>query len=130
MQRGPRPQAAESEEIGLEIAAPEPPDIVLADIIAKREWYEITALLLQMGIVAETDKSLITAYCLAWSEFITAHENIKGEYVVRGPAGGAVYNPWWCIRNNAEKRIRQLAGDLGIGPVSRARLHLGVASDD
>lgn len=136
MQSGRKPEPANCAEAGIALEPPEPPDIVLNDPIAKREWDEICASMVAMEIICPADKALITAYCIAWSEYVRCQERLaekdavkKDSLIVKSMSGAPTYNPYWAIRKSAIKEIRALAGDLGIGAIARARLKLGAVEE-
>ena len=88
---------------------------------AKAEWRRVVKHLEAMGLLAQTDRAMLTAYCEAWGEFVETLEAIK-----KAPSFVEAIE-WGLLKakNDAAKRILQFAQHFGLSPAARARLGTG-----
>ena len=86
---------------------------------AKREWGRITRELDRVGILQQTDRALLAAYCEAWGEFV--------QYVEAGLEVGrdeAIRRGYLKAKNAAADRLRRLAEQFGFSPAARTRVRV------
>jgi P27 family predicted phage terminase small subunit len=69
------------------------------DRAARKKWKELSAALGGMG-----QGDAVAAYCVAWSRWAKAEEEIKklGE-IVKSPSGFPVANPWLAVSDRASR---------------------------
>lgn len=107
------------------VECPEPPAILRGE--AGLEWVRITQLLTELGLIARTDLAVLTTYCVAWGEFLESQEmlNENGSLLVEvGENGSLQPHPALSIRRRAEKVLLAMAGQLGLSPSARTRIHV------
>lgn len=113
---------------------PEPPNELGAGAV--REWWRVVPLLERWRLVNELDFAVIAAYCSALATFLEAEADVSARGIVVTSAredGALVKNPSVAIRRDAANQVRQLAGELGMTPASRAGFDvpsLGTADGD
>jgi P27 family predicted phage terminase small subunit len=100
---------------------PEPPDHL--DVIGLAEWARMSAELRANGLLTLSDRAALAAYCVAYSRWVKAEEEIK----VRGllykkQSGDYVTSPFVLISNAAMTLMKGFLSEFGMTPVSRTRL--------
>ena len=89
------------------------------DKIAAKKWREI---LPQLADIEPGTLDALTAYCSAWSRWVDAESKVQAlGPVVKSPQGFPVPNPFGAIAAQAQRQLRQWAGELKLTPKSRAR---------
>jgi P27 family predicted phage terminase small subunit len=101
---------------------PEIPEFL--DDYARAEWNFVAPGLCAMGILAEIDKGLLTAYCQAWSVAKRATKEMGTEFTQIGSTGTVVANPLVGIANKAWADVVKYGSELGMGETARARMGL------
>ena len=99
---------------------------------ARREWKRITELLEQYGGVSQLDRSALSRYCSAWSEWLFCEKQIKtlnkadpagiAGLVSSAPSGYVQQSIWVQLRNNAESRMKKVEDDFAMNWASRSRV--------
>ena len=104
---------------------PDKPQQIQADPIASKEWDAVCEQLDGMGLLAKSDKTIITLYCVAWSCWLSACERCKkeGEYI-QSKANGWLIAPWSTLRTTSAKQIEGYLARLGLTPADRARMRV------
>jgi P27 family predicted phage terminase small subunit len=91
---------------------------------AKAEWRRVVPELEAYGQIAKVDRGMLSAYCEAWAEFVSLSGAIE-DCVKADKKGGyaaAIQAGLVNAKNSAVKRMLQLAAQIGLSPVARARL--------
>jgi P27 family predicted phage terminase small subunit len=114
---------------------PDPPEIL--DTYAREEWMRVGPGLAALGILSGIDRGLLTAYCMAWSRWKHAEEELqrlRDEAVAKGKngelaalvnstkAGNIIQNPLVGISNAAAAAYVKYGDLLGMGVNARARI--------
>jgi P27 family predicted phage terminase small subunit len=108
---------------------PRPPSYLSKD--AKLEWKRMAPLLiLERRTLDVGDMPTFAAYCVAAGEVAEASRIIAAEGMTYSGASGPKRHPAVAIRSDAMKQVRQLAGELGLTPVSRSRAPMRAAEAD
>jgi P27 family predicted phage terminase small subunit len=110
------------EQIKIDPRIPEMPEFL--DDYAKAEWDFVAPGLCAMGILAEIDKGLLTAYCQAWSVAKRATKEMGENLVEETSFGGTKANPLVGIANKAWADVVKYGSELGMGETARARMGL------
>jgi P27 family predicted phage terminase small subunit len=110
------------EQIKIDPRIPEIPEFL--DDYARAEWNFVAPGLCAMGILAEIDKGLLTAYCQAWSVAKRATKEMGTEFTQIGSTGTVVANPLVGIANKAWADVVKYGSELGMGETARARMGL------
>ncbi len=98
---------------------PAPPDDIADDVRAI--WDRVTPELFKMGVLAKVHREIVASYCRAVAEEEWAERVIADEGAIIDTPFGKKANPAVKIRNDAEKRKRQIAVEFGLTPSSQAR---------
>lgn len=112
------------QEIKPDEKAPECPEWL--DDVAKEEWARIVPLLERAGLISQVDMGVLANYCQLYSRWKKAEEILKKEgFVLKaGKNGYAMPHPAVKIAEKAQQLMKAYISELGLSPVSRARLAL------
>jgi P27 family predicted phage terminase small subunit len=87
---------------------------------ARTEWERLTALLAER--VEEIDRSILENAVVFYARWKQAEAEVAATGpVIRGPAGGAIQNPWLSIARAAARDMRACLVELGLTPRSRSK---------
>jgi P27 family predicted phage terminase small subunit len=104
---------------------PKPPVGLGAE--ANREWRRIVPLLLAMGVVRpRLDRAILSAYCVAWSNWVRAVRQISENGMVETSKRSGLHriSPWQRIADQAAAEMLVLAQSLSMTPAARRRLQI------
>jgi P27 family predicted phage terminase small subunit len=86
----------------------------------------MAGLLERMGVIAQSDGAALAIYCLAFSRWHAAREQVeKLGLVISTSLGGVKPNPAVTIAAAAEAQMTKLLAEFGCTPSSRGRLRVG-----
>ncbi len=106
---------------------PRPPAWLSKD--AKAEWKRVAPILIHERRTLDVgDMATLGAYCTAAGEVAEASRVVATEGMIYVGASGPKRHPAVAIRSEAMKQVRQLAGELGLTPVSRSRAPMRAAT--
>lgn len=96
------------------------------DEIAKIEWWHITGILQEMGLLTKCDCSALEIYCHTYSEWRKACDEVAkyGAVLVqrRGEIVEAKRNPHDVIREKSAASCVRLLAEFGLTPSSRSQV--------
>lgn len=97
---------------------------------ARAEWDRITPHLQKLGLVSSLDRAVLTAYCVAWSDFVWAEGRIielggDAGRIIKTHSGYQQVSALWTIKGNALDRLSRFAADFGLSPSARSRVTSG-----
>ena len=116
---GKRPLPAEIQVAG---DVPNCPDHL--DEAAKAEWKRVTELLAESGLLKQTDRTVLAAYCQCYARWANAEEQLrKLGPILMTPNKMPMQNPYLQIANKALEQLRKFMAELGFSPSSRSRVH-------
>jgi P27 family predicted phage terminase small subunit len=108
--------------------APRPPSHLDPD--ARREWNRIIRELTRLGLATTLDRAALAGYCVAWSRWKMAEENIaKYGVVIKSPSGYPIHSPYLSIANMALKQLHALLCEFGMSPASRTQIETAQPHD-
>jgi P27 family predicted phage terminase small subunit len=96
-------------------------------------------LLLQIKMMTEIDRALLTSYCRAWGRFMEAEAEMTAEAARRGEAhcllvenktGEMVVNPLVAVSFKAMEAIHKYAKEFGMTPSARMSVRPSEAASD
>ena len=91
--------------------------------VAAEYWDRAVAALHPLRLLTTLDGDLLSQYCEAWSDFHQAREIVEAEgSVCENDKGSSRQHPAMIAKNQAAKRIKELAGKFGMSPVDRVGL--------
>ncbi len=97
---------------------------------ARKEWDRMMALLYDLGLVANLDRSTLAQHCKAWARWVEAEANVDAQgTIVKSPNGYPIQNPYLSVSNQAAKQMQSLLSEFGLSPAARHRL-LGAPKTD
>lgn len=89
---------------------------------ARAEWRRVVPEIERMGVLASVDRATIIRYVTAWAEWVELGALIaQTGLVTRGSGGEIVRNPLGLLRQDTERTLATLAGQLALTPASRLR---------
>lgn len=99
--------------------------------LAKEMWKTVCPHLCKKKVLAVTDLHNLEAFCMAYSTWRDATQNVR-EFgvVVEGATGGPIKNPACTVVNESMRQIALFGGSLGLDPASRGRLVGGGSSEN
>lgn len=107
----------------LDTEAPTCPDHLSA--IAKQEWDRVTPILVDMGTITLADRSVLAAYCNAYSRWVEATIQMRQEgLTVITKSDNHIQNPLLGIANRAEEVMVKHAKELALTPYARSKLQI------
>ena len=102
-------------------AVPECPDFL--GEIATAEWHRMVAYLEPSKLLHLCDEGLLAAWCEAYEEFAECTKLTRERGRTCEGKEGAVYQaPWVGQKNQAVKRMREIAAEFGFSPSARVRV--------
>ena len=109
--------------------APEPPDFL--DDEGRNEWERVIADLEPLGLLKNSDRGVLTAYCEAWSRFAAAVREYREQGVTRvNPDSGRTgKHAAVSVAENATVQLAKLGSLLGLSPVAERGLSFTPPSD-
>ena len=124
-----------------ETKAPDCPEWIANDKLAKEEWGFITEELLKVDILCEMDHALLEAYCVAYSRWVRNERKVleKGTVVLTGQkvttktkrdgtveetksGGNVTTSPYLWVANRSFEQMRKIGELLGLSPSARSRI--------
>ena len=102
----------------------DPPDWL--DAVAQEEWRRLAPSLLACGLLQIVDRTILAAYCKAYSRWRQAEELIEKSPSMMMKAGDRGYQklPHIQIANRYLDQMRSIATEFGFTPASRSRLEV------
>ena len=92
---------------------------------ATAEWRRVIPPLVRLGVIAKIDRACLAAYCLAWSRLVRAARQMETEGLTYVADTGQVKkHPLAAIAHEAATEVRAFAGEFGLSPSGRARIHI------
>lgn len=101
-----------------------PPCELDGDNYAMAEWRRLVPALIECGQVTTADRTLLVAYCLKYAQWLRLEEDARDEGAVVDTARGTpAINPTCRLANQTLAVLLRAAGELGITPSTRTRVH-------
>lgn len=117
------------------VELPRPP--VWLSSLAKKEWRDMGARLLRVGLITDIDKPTFAAYCDSWGRWQQAELDLRvlaardpqtHGTIITTPNGALVQNPLLSIINRQRAACIAFAALFGMNPSDRTRLDVGISS--
>ncbi len=90
---------------------------------AKAEWKRLAREMHRLGIISQLDRAALAAYCQAYGRWVEAERKLKETPIlIKLPSGYIQPSPWLAIANKSQELMLRYLGELGLSPVSRARV--------
>ena len=95
------------------------------DADARAEWSRVYQRLVSCRILTPLDMAILADYCQSYAQMVRAETNIqKYGDIIKTPSGYVQQAPHVGIYNQASKRMKQAAAELGLTPSSRTRIQV------
>ncbi len=90
---------------------------------AKAEWKRLCQEMHRLRIISQLDRAAMAAYCQAYGRWVEAERAMKDTPIlIKLPSGYIQPSPWLGIANKQLELMHKYMSDLGLSPVSRARV--------
>ena len=101
---------------------PSCPDFL--DEVAQDEWFRISEILSEMGLLSSADRAALAAYCTVYSRWVHAEEQVKkfGTIVKSPEKCFPMKSPYLTVADQAMETMRKFLVEFGLTPSSRSRL--------
>jgi P27 family predicted phage terminase small subunit len=115
---------------------PSPPAYL--NVYAREEWDRIAGTLYAIGTLREIDQNNLGAYCMAYSRWRQAEEDLERMAQLDGSTHGAVLktkhgnfiqNPLVGVANTLRRDMQRLASEFGLSPSSRTQIEAGLTPE-
>jgi len=118
--RGPKPRPSRSAPQG---PAGLPRCPAHLDRAARNEWRRLATPMFEAGVLTLADRAALAAYCQAYARWVEAEEKLKETpMLLKTPSGYVQQSPWLSVANKQLELMARFMAELGLTPVSRARL--------
>jgi P27 family predicted phage terminase small subunit len=98
---------------------------------AQGEWVRVANTLYSIGTLTEIDQTMLAAYCIAYSRWRHAEEDLERmaqtdasthAAVIRTKQGNLIQNPMVGVANTARREMQRLAAEFGLSPSARTQI--------
>ena len=98
---------------------------------ARAEWFRISKILDDMGVLSLADHAALETYCTIYSRWVKAEAQVRkyGTIVKSPDKGFPMTSPYLTVANQALEALRKLAVEFGLTPSSRSRIRLPSEGD-
>jgi len=95
---------------------------------AKKEWIKQTGILSSLGMLAETDTSILLSYCSEMGKYFEMQDilNTKGYTSISVKTGYEQQRPEVSIGNSALSNAIKLSDKFGFNPAARTKIEMPV----
>jgi len=106
---------------------------------ARAEWVRVADTLYSIGTLAQIDQTMLAAYCVAYSRWRYAEEDLERmaqtdasthAAVIRTKQGNLIQNPMVGVANTARREMQRLAAEFGLSPSARTQIAADPLSND
>jgi P27 family predicted phage terminase small subunit len=106
--------------------------------VAKAEWRRVAPLLMDQGLLLETDTAILAAYCIAFAGYLECVRQIQeqGQTIIvesqtrTGRTSKPVKNPAVALMFEYQRAMLAAAAKLGFSPYDRERIEGSDSLDD
>ena len=78
-----------------------------------------------MGMITALDRVGLAVYCVLWSRWVTAEEQLaKTGLIIKTTTGNVIQNPLLGVANRAQAELRRWAVEYGMTPSARSRINV------
>ena len=122
-----------SREVSNEMQPPEASNELTIGLIndyANDEWLKVTRILSTLGMLVETDTSVLLAYCNEIGTYFQCCDILKkGGFTFATPNGFEQQRPEVLIGNKALQNAIKLSDKFGFNPAARTKIEAPVKQD-
>jgi len=89
---------------------------------AREEWDRVVPDLKRMGILSNTDMTILISYCQSWGQYLELQKDIDRDGFVIEVNGNPKKNPAAACMEEAWKRFIRSGQELGLTPAARTKV--------
>lgn len=98
----------------------------LVNSYAQNEWLKVTGVLSGIGMLAETDTSLLMAYCNEMGIYFDCMNHIKKSgYTTESKSNGEILSNYIKVGNQALQNAIKIGDKFGFNPAARTKISMG-----
>ena len=97
---------------------------VLVNKFARIEWEKQTKILNQLGMLADTDTSLLIAYCIEVGNYFSLKEKIGDNITFTTPNGHIQVLPEVTEANKSLQNMIKMSSLFGFNPAARTKIEM------
>jgi len=97
---------------------------VLTNKFARIEWEKQTKILNELGMLVDTDTSLLIAYCIEVGNYFTLKERVGDSITFNTPNGHEMVLPEVTEANKSLQNMIKLSSLFGFNPVARTKIEM------
>jgi len=106
---------------------------------AVEEWDRVASELHHLRVLTRVDRGIFAAYCQSYARWrlaeealarMTVNDGVMNGFIIRRRNGEAGPNPLVGAARRAAHEMLRFAGEFGMTPVARARIAMGLGSED
>ena len=101
---------------------PDPPE--LFDEVAKAVWQTVCQEMIKLNILQNLDIFLLQILCNEMSVYWKCHNTMNGVFIVDTGTGSTKVNPMYTTASQALNNAHRIAGQFGLSPSARQKLHM------
>lgn len=125
---GTRKDRVNASEPAAPAGLPEPPAHL--DAAALAEWHRFAPILSGMGVLSPADGPALAVYCVAFSRWVEACNDLaENGYTIRSQRGWKT-NPAVAVAAQCEATITRVLAEFGCTPSARSRVKAAEAQRD
>lgn len=110
---------------------PDPPDVLVGDKYARREWKVLGNILLKVGVLTEGDYNALAIYCKLYSRWYQAEQLVKEEGLTMFTPKGVAVRPEVKIAQDTARLMKDYLKEFGLTPASRSAIKaVGMSEDE
>jgi len=97
---------------------------VLTNKYARKEWEKQTKILNDLGMLCDTDTSLLIAYCIEVGNYFTLKERVGDNITFNTPNGHVMVLPEVTEANKSLQNMIKMSGLFGFNPAARTKIEM------
>jgi P27 family predicted phage terminase small subunit len=90
----------------------------------RRAWKEITAVLKNYGLFTAANAIQLELLVTAWVQYLECCKKMTDikSIIIKGPDGGAMYNPYFNAQHKLGKLVEKYCNNLGLSSIALAKI--------
>ena len=98
------------------------------DDIARQEWKEVCQHLADMHLLSRADKTALELYCVAYSRYRKAQENVKenGSVIEVGKNNFPMKSAWASEMDTQHDKLKAMLLEFALTPAARSRCRIDI----
>lgn len=90
----------------------------------RRAWKNIAAVLRNYGLFTAANSLQLELLATAWAQYIDVSRKLaaKPQIIIKGPDGGAMYNPYFNAQHKLGQMVDRYSQNLGLSSIALAKI--------